>query len=114
MADKTRPPVSEPLTSGSPAAAPGDSAVAAPQGGSQDSVMISMPKMAFDTIHQLIQQLAQGVDSLAQSVNQQASGAPAAPNAPAGEQAPSGGSEGAAGDMDFLNNIASEGNQRTR
>ena len=113
MADKTMPPVSEPLTSPSVSGAPGDeSAMQQPQGGDDGSVMISMPKLAFDSIHQLIVQLAQGVDQLAQSVNQQASGAGQQP-APGQEMAPAAGQE-PAGDDEFLQNIASEGNQRTR
>jgi hypothetical protein len=73
------------------------------------SVMISMPKVAFDAIHQLIVQLASGVDSLAQNVNQQASGAAApeaAPSMPSAPEAP------APADEDFLKGIAQEGSQR--
>ena len=68
------------------------------------SVMISMPKVAFDAIHQLIVQLASGVDSLAQSVNQQAS--EAAPSMPSAPESP------APADEDFLKGIAQEGSQR--
>jgi len=75
------------------------------------SVMITMRKDAFDAIHQLIVQLAQGVDSLAQGVNQQAAGG----EAPAGEMppsAPEGGAGGSAADEDFLKGIAEAGSQR--
>lgn len=68
------------------------------------SVMISMPKDAFDAIHQLIVQLAQGVDALAQGVNQEAASAGEAPMAPAGEPAGM--------DEEFLKGIAEEGSQR--
>ena len=78
--------------------------------------MISMPKEAFDAIHQLITQLASGVENLAQSVGQQAGGVeqPSAP--PEGgipPQAPAGGMQGG-GDDDFLKGIAQEGNARTK
>jgi hypothetical protein len=77
--------------------------------------MISMPKEAFDAIHQLISQLSSGFDNLAQSVGQQAGGAgmpPASPEAGMPPQAPAGGMGG--GDADFLNSIAQEGNARTK
>jgi hypothetical protein len=76
----------------------------APEG--DGSVMVAMPKDAFDAIHQLIVQLAQGVDSLAQGVNQQASGAGEAPAAPVAAEEP------AVMDEEFLKGIAEAGSQR--
>jgi hypothetical protein len=87
----------------------------APEAGSpagDGSVMISMPKDAFDAIHQLIVQLAQGVDSLAQGVNQQAAGAG---EAPMGEMPPAGPEMGAgqsSADDEFLKGIAEAGSNR--
>jgi len=78
--------------------------------------MISMPKEAFDAIHQLITQLASGVENLAQSVGEQAGGAEQPPAPPEGgmpPQAPAGGMQGG-GDDDFLKSIAQEGNARTK
>jgi hypothetical protein len=81
----------------------------APEG--DGSVMISMPKDAFDAVHQLIVQLAQGVDQLAQAVGQQkaAGEVPAAEMPPAG---PEGGAAGAGSDEDFLKGIAEAGSVR--
>ena len=77
MADKTMPPA-DPMPSPDQGQGPApmqDMAPPAPQGGDGGSVMISMPKEAFDAIHQLITQLASGVENLAQSVGEQAGGA---------------------------------------
>ena len=118
MADKTMPP-SDPMPSadeGMGQAPQQDMAPPAPQGGDGGSVMISVPKDAFDAIHQLIVQLASGVDNLAQSVGQQAAGAEEAPMPPQGEmppQAPAGAPQ-AGPDDEFLNSIAQEGNARTK
>jgi len=117
MADKTMPPA-DPMPAadmGAGQAPASDMAPPAPQGGDGGSVMISMPKEAFDAIHQLITQLAGGVENLAQSVGQQAGGGempPAPPKAGMPPQAPAGGMGG--GDADFLNSIAQEGNARTK
>jgi hypothetical protein len=78
--------------------------------------MISMPKEAFDAIHQLITQLASGVQNLAESVGGQAGGAEQPAMPPQGgmpPQAPAGGMQGG-GDDDFLKSIAQEGNARTK
>jgi hypothetical protein len=87
--------------------------MAAPAAGG-DSVMINMPKAAFDAIHALVTQLAQGLDQLKQGVEAQAQGqaSPQAPAAPAGPQAPAsaGGSEES--DEDFLKSLAQEGSKR--
>ncbi len=115
MADKTMPP-NDPMPTPDSGMGVSPADKMAPDAGAPDgdgSVMISMPKVAFDAIHQLIVQLAQGVDSLAQGVNQEASGAG---EAPAGEMPPSGPQGGAAGespaDEDFLKGIAEAGSQR--
>jgi hypothetical protein len=73
------------------------------------SVMVSMPKVAFDAIRELIVQLASGLDSLAQGVDQQA--AAEAEAAVGGEMMPP---EGAmtSEDEDFLAGITQEGSQR--
>jgi len=92
----------------SPAMASPDMAAPAGDGG---SVMISMPKVAFDAIHQLVTQLSQGLDQLKQGVDTQAQGgapAPAAPAAPAAS-APTSEPEN---DEDFLKGLAQEGNKR--
>lgn len=92
----------------------------APQGGGEGSVMVNMPKAAFDAIHQLVTQLAQGLDQLKQGVEAQAQqGAGAAfagPQAPAGPEAPSAPSPEAVQEPDeddtFLKGVAEEGNKR--
>ena len=79
--------------------------------------MISMPKAAFDAIHMLVTQLAQGLDQLKQSVEAQAGGqqppADGAP-APAAPVPPQAGAGGAPepDDDDFLKGLAQEGNKR--
>lgn len=88
-----------------------------PPGGSGGDVMINLPKAAFDTMHQIVMQLASGLDQLAKEVNQQAAGAP-----PEGGEIPSdmGGSSkmpprGAAPeDEEFLRSIMEEGNSKSR
>ena len=118
MADKTMPPA-DPMPAadlGAGQAPMQDMAPPAPQGGDSGSVMISMPKEAFDAIHQLISQLSSGFDNLAQSVGQQAGGAGEPPAPPEGgmpPQAPAGGMQ-SGGDDDFLKGIAQEGNARTK
>jgi len=111
MADKTMPPNDPmPTPDNGMGAAPADNmapdAAGAPAG--DGSVMISMPKVAFDAIHQLIVQLAQGVDSLAQGVNQQAAGA----EAPTGPSMPPSEPSASAGDEEFLKGITEAGNAR--
>jgi hypothetical protein len=78
----------------------------APQDG---SVMVNIPKAAFDSMHQIVMQLAAGLDQLAQGVNQEAaqSEAPMPPEMPAGPSAPS-------GDEEFLKGLADEASARTR
>ena len=124
MADKTMPP-SDPNESseGNPQMVT-DLAPEMPQGSpAEGSVMISVPESAFKTMHQMIVQIAQGFDQLAQGVYQQAGGQPEVhPPSPQGEmapQAPQGGMAGSSApqsgsDEDFLNEIAQQGSQRNR
>jgi len=116
--DQTMPPSEQnlPPDMGKGPASPADMApagVPAPQDGG--SVMVSMPKAAFDAIHQLIVQLASGVDQLAQGVNQQAAGG-SPEGAPMPPEAPTGGAQGEEGgsDEDFLKSMAQEASQRTK
>ena len=97
----------------SPAMSP-DMAGGAPAG-DQGSVMVSMPKAAFDAIHQLVTQLAQGLDQLKQGVDTQAGkgqGAPAGPVAPSAGAPSEEASEGEQSDEDFLKGLAEEGSKR--
>ena len=111
MADKTMPPNDPmPTQDAGTGMAPESNMAPEPAMPSNDgSVMISMPKVAFDAIHQLITQLAQGVDNLSQSVNDQASGG-SMPPAP--EATPSPSPAGSPSDEDFLNSVAEAGSQR--
>ena len=100
-------------TGNSPAMSPDMSGGSAPSGG-QGSVMVTMPKEAFDAIHQLVTQLSQGLDQLKQGVEFQAqesspAGASAPAASPAGAPSPSGESES---DEDFLKGLAEEGSKR--
>ena len=120
MADKTMPP-SDPNESseGNPQMVT-DSAHEMPQGSpAEGSVMISVPESAFKTMHQMIVQIAQGFDQLAQGVYQQAAGQPPAPEGKMSAQAPQGGMAGSSApqsgsDEDFLNEIVQQGSQRNR
>jgi hypothetical protein len=109
--DKTMPPVSDNLDApamDAPMGAPDDMAPpSAPQDGG--SVMISIPKAVFDSMHQIVMQLASGLDQLAKDVNQQAAGPKAPEAAPQAPAAPEGGN-----DEDFLNSMAEEGSARSR
>lgn len=112
MADKTMPPVSENLDAPAMDAPMGAPADMAPPSAPQDSgsVMITIPKVAFDSMHQIIIQLASGLDELAKGVNQQAAeaSAPAQEGSPAPSELPAG------SDEDFLNSMAQEGSARSR
>jgi hypothetical protein len=108
MADKTMPP-NDPMVPADPGVAEGDMAVAAESSMPTDggSVMVSMPKQAFDAMHSLVGELAKGLDMLAQAVNQQASGTEMPPaDAMPPEMPPTG------GDEEFLNSMAQEGSIR--
>ena len=67
------------------------------------SVMISMPSEAFNAMREIVSQLAMGLDQLAQSVEQQAAGAPA-PVEPTAPMTPA----TTAGDEEFLKDMAQE------
>ena len=114
MADQTMPPTEQPdaPSSGTGPAPAGDMAPPMPQGGGDGSVMISMPKAAFDAMHALVTQLATGLDQLRQGVEKQAAGA-GTPPTEMPPTAPAGGAQGgAAADEDFLNSMAQEGSQK--
>ena len=107
MADKTMPP-NDPMTAPDTGmgAAPADKM--SPDAGMPSeagSVMISMPEDAFNAIRELINQLAMGVDALAQSVGQQKSASEAPVAAPEAVAA-------APADEDFLKGIAEAGSMR--
>ena len=108
MADKTMPP-NDPMVPAAPGVAEGDIAAATEPSMPTDggSVMVSMPKQAFDAMHSLVGELAKGLDMLAQTVNQQAAGSkmPPADSIPP-EMPPAG------GDEEFLNSMAEEGSIR--
>jgi hypothetical protein len=91
----------------------------------QGDVMLSIPKAEFDMLHQIVMQLADGLNQLAQSVNAQGpqvqspaeeagempigGGAPA--KAPAG---PSKGGPSSSEDDEFLKSLMAEGNSKSR
>jgi len=101
-------------TDNSPAMSADMAGAPAPAGGQDGSVMINMPKAAFDAIHALVTQLSQGLDQLKQGVDSQAQGgaasAPAA--APTAPEPPAAGGKGEMSDDDFLKGLAEEGNKR--
>lgn len=89
-----------------------------PAGGASDSVMIQMPKGAFDMMAALVMELASGVQQLQSSVEmQKAAGdmpadmAGAPMGAPAGAEAPME-PEGAPSDEEFLKELAKEGSMK--
>jgi len=121
MADKTMPPSDPNEMSGGDPTIGSDIAPQAPHGGQDGSVMLSIPKVAFDALHQIIMQLAQGFDQLKQGVENQAQGgagnAPMPPEGEMSEQGMQGGMGGSSApqsgsDEDFLNEMAKQGSQR--
>lgn len=116
MADKTMPP-NDPME-GSPAM-PGEMGATAPMkdmappaGG---DVMISMPKGAFDAMHQIVVQLSQGLDELAKTVNAQAGGGGSPEGAMEAEkEAAAPGGAPSSEDEEFLKGMMEEGNAKTR
>lgn len=102
-----------------PSMPPGGPAM--PPGAPGADVMITIPKGAFDAMHQIVMQLASGLDQLAQGISQQEAGAP-----PGGEGMPPdmGGMGGMEGEMppgeplpedeEFLRSMMEEGNAKTR
>jgi len=96
-----------------------------PSGGPERSggdVMISLPKASFDMMHQIVMQLASGLDQLAKGINQGAGAAPMGGEMPAeemGEPAgmggePAGGKGSSPEDEEFLRSLMEEGNSKTR
>jgi hypothetical protein len=80
---------------------------AMPAGGGGDGVMISMPKAVFNELHNIVMQLAAGVDELAKRV---AGSSPAMPQEPADQAAGEDMSaEGGSSDEDFLREMAAQG-----
>lgn len=106
MAEKPMPPNDAmPMPEGA-GMAPSES-MTTPAPAQDGSVMVSMPKVAFDAIRELIVQLASGLDSLAQGVDQQAADES---EAVAGQAMPP--EAAATADEDFLAGISKEGSQR--
>jgi len=115
--DKTMPP-NDPNSMPTPSSG-GGMPPSAPAGGESD-VMIRLPKAAFDAMHQIIMQLASGMDQLAQGVNQEGGGMPpemggmptemAAGMSQAGAPARGGGSPD---DEEFLRSLMAEGNEKS-
>jgi len=106
MADKTMPP-NDPMTPANTGVAEGDMAPpmdAPPVDGG--SVMVSMPKVAFDAMRSLVGELGKGLEALAASVDQQAGAAASA------EQTSMGQPSAASSDEEFLQGMAQEGSIR--
>jgi hypothetical protein len=78
------------------------------------SVMMQMPKEAFDTIHQLVIQLAGALDQAAQKVNNQAQDMSSAPQVSAATPAPEMGGAAPSSDEQDLAMFAQELNNRGR
>ena len=110
--DKTMPPndpsslPSMPPGAMPPGAIPGG----APAGADASAVMISMPRVVFDELHNIVRQLAAGVEELAKRVGP--SGGAGMPMEPAdqaaGEDMPA---EGSSADEDFLREMANQANK---
>ena len=110
--DTSMPPSEAPTPTPTPADAPGDMATSAPQDGG--SVMMQIPKEAFDAIHQLVIQLAGALDQAAQTVNGQAAQSAGAPSGmPTGAEQPPA-SPSAPEDDEDLANFAQELSNRSR
>ena len=95
-----------------------------PGGPGGGDVMISLPKAAFDTMHQIVMQLASGLDQLANDINQQAAGAasgggdmpPDMGGDMGGDMPPGGSAPGGTDpkDEEFLRSMMEEGNSKSR
>jgi hypothetical protein len=90
-----------------------------PSPGAGGDVMMSVPKAAFDAIHQVVMELSKSLDELAGGINQQAAQSDAAMGGGMGagmEEMPEGeGLEGASPeDEEFLKGMMEEGNAKTR
>lgn len=118
MADKTMPP-SDPTEKPE---MPGVMGATSPDAGGDGGgdVMINMPKSAFDALHQMVQQLASGLEQLAQSVNGKEGGgdagaAAATPPSPADGAPMAKPAAKSAKDMtdeEFLQNMVNKSNAR--
>lgn len=109
MADKTMPPTEDPTPT--PDVMPREMGatspdMAAPTGG---KVMVEMPSDAFDSIYELVTQLASGLDALKADVEAQKQGSVGGEPAPAQSAAPAAAS---ASDEEFLKSLAQEGSMR--
>jgi hypothetical protein len=123
MADKTMPPNDpNPAPEGgqgmSPNAMASDSVMPQSQG---DSVMITLPKTDFDSLHEMLNNATAMFNQLAEGVNQQQgaaqAGQPMPPPAfvPTGSNGGGGVQGGGEEDMDaFLKSISEEGNMRSK
>ena len=107
MADRIMP-QSDP----NPPMPPGSNPSPAPgmPGEAGEAVMISMPRQVFDQLHQLVRDLADGVEELAQSVAGDAAQG-GMPGEEMSEQPPMGPpmAEGEISDEDFLKEVAMQG-----
>jgi hypothetical protein len=82
------------------------------QGG---DVMISMPKAAFDAMHQIVMQLSQGLSELAKDVEGQAKGGGYSKGAMEAEkEASAPGGAPSSEDEEFLKSMMEEGNAKTK
>ena len=108
MADKTMPPTEAPTPTldAIPTDANAAPDMAAPTGG---KVMVEMPSDAFDSIYELVTQLASGLDALKTDVEAQKQGSVGGEPAPAQSAAPAAAS---ASDEEFLKSLAQEGSMR--
>jgi len=123
--DKTMPPGDAMESSPS---MPGEMGGMPPEGAGmpagQGDVMLSIPKAEFDMLHQIVMQLADGLNQLAQSVNakgpQVQSPAEEATEMPMGEPAKVAARPGkpapatSADDEEFLKSLMAEGNSKSR
>ena len=112
--DQSMPPSEAPNPTPTPAG-PADDMATMPAGGAPadgGSVMMQMPKEAFDAIHQLVIQLGQALDQAAQKVNSEAQGGGVpAPQMSGAEQPPA---NAQSADEQDLANFAQELNNRGR
>lgn len=82
--------------------------------GGDGEVMMSIPRSAFEQLHQIVKQLATGLDELAAGMGIDGAGAPpAGPSMPPemGEEGMEGASEE---DEEFLRSLMEEGNAKAR
>jgi len=95
----------------------------------QGDVMLSIPKAEFDMLHQIVMQLADGLNQMAQSLNAQgpqmqppageSAGMSmpmegAAPQAKVASRPKAGGASASSADDEFLKSLMAEGNSKSR